>query len=291
MVKEFDYIAKQVTPTTKEQEARDNLEKECQRQVEDDKKKLREHNYYLYLYIIRAAKAVHALTVRLAKEAVAARRALASAARKNKILKFLVPAADIKEVATIDDMQAKVDKATAEKDAARDAQIKAELQKREAIAAKESAERALATAKEDAARPWQEKCGVLQQKVNSYSQRLKDAEASQEIEIDQARTAGYNAGAADKQKEWLQWYNKKVKPAIAERDSLRQEVTELNTTKAKWVKDCQTIAKTLTGLSAESVQLLEKIGIRESIGADIWDKAKAQHKKQASQNKPRGPHF
>ena len=30
MVKEFDYIAKQVTPTTKEQEARDNLEKECQ---------------------------------------------------------------------------------------------------------------------------------------------------------------------------------------------------------------------------------------------------------------------
>ena len=291
MVKEFDYIAKQVTPTTKEQEARDNLEKECQRQVEDDKKKLREHNYYLYLYIIRAAKAVHALTVRLAKEAVAARRALASAARKNKILKFLVPAADIKEVATIDDMQAKVDKATAEKDAALDAQIKAELQKREAIAAKESAERALATAKEDAARPWQEKCGVLQQKVNSYSQRLKDAEASQEIEIDQARAAGYNAGAADKQKEWLQWYNKKVKPAIAERDSLRQEVTELNTTKAKWVKDCQTIAKTLTGLSAESIQLLEKIGIRESIGADIWDKAKAQHKKQASQNKPRGPHF
>lgn len=212
MVEQFDTLTKDAEPSKKEKESRDLLAEECQRQVEDIDKLIREHEYRLHRYIDQTAEAIHSLTVRLIKQAAAAKRSLTAAARKTKAFKFLVPSADLNEVASIDEMQVRIDQANASRDAALTAQANAEQVQTEAVAAKAAAEQALATAREDGAKPWKAKCRKLQDQVDEIPQRLAAAKEEgarpwrdqchtlqQEVDafpqrLEDARQAGIQAG-------------------------------------------------------------------------------------------------
>lgn len=108
MVEQFDRLAKNEPPTDKEKESRDLLAEECQKQNIVIDIQLREHAKNLHTYLDRTAEAVHALTARIIKKAAAANRSLAAAASKTKALKFLIPKAELKEIASIDTLQAQI---------------------------------------------------------------------------------------------------------------------------------------------------------------------------------------
>lgn len=281
MVVQFDRLARSEAPTEKEKESRDLLAEECQRQVEDIDKQLREHEYKLHTYLDRTAAAVHALTARIIKKAAAAKRALAAAARKNRALKFFVPSADLKEVASIDEMQARINKADADRDTALTAQANAErakeaalTQKRNAVADKEKAERALATAQEDGARPWKAKCDALQEKVDGIP-----------AQVEEARKNGRKSAIA----EWDKAYYEKYKPTAEERDKLKEQVTQLqadlNQSYADHTAQAVNTAKML--MRQWGPGAFEKAGL-EFTTYNSWQTAKKELQKEQQQHTSTG---
>ena len=178
MVTQFDRLSKHETPTKAEQESRDLLAEECRRQAAEADNELRQQVVLLHRLLDRTAAAVHALTARIITQAAAAKRSLAAAVRRTKVAKFLVPSADLREVATIGEMEARV--AESERKARISLEKEKNAEKRAEIAENDmrAAEKALSTAIEDGARPWRSKCRELQAQVDSIPNQLAKARQS-----------------------------------------------------------------------------------------------------------------
>ena len=75
-----------------------------------------------------------------------------------------------------------------------------------------------------------------------------------------------------------------IKSILDERNKLKQQVSQLQQTKESWLEDFRAIGKMLTGFSDESVALLERMGLRDAVGPEIWDDAKRQSQLQPDRN-------
>lgn len=96
-------------------------------------------------------------------------------------------------------------------------------------------------------------------------------------DIAQAEAQGHAKGYAEAEAQY--------KPTVSQ---LQQKVDELTDTKASWLQDFKDIAKALTSFKPETVQMLEKKGLRDTVGQNLWDEAKAQAQalKPKQQNTP-----
>lgn len=135
------------------------------------------------------------------------------------------------------------------------------------------AENAVNSAKEAI---WQARTEQSAAEAAKDAAKLKERELKKKLltlqnDIEQAHKSGYDAGTK----------------------SLQEKVDNLEKTKANWLEDFRTISRKLTSLNAESVALLEEMGLRDAVGQDIWDNAKKQQHREtlSPQQKPRGPHF
>lgn len=170
-----------------------------------------------------------------------------------------------------------------------DARAEAARKDKEAAISAANAERDKARAE---ARKAVESAKKAQSAANSA--KVAHSEAIESLEADKAaaREEGRKAGAKEKDQEWRQWYQKTGLPAIEERDRLRKEVQELKTRQGEWLQDFQDIAKTLVrSWSPETVQEFERQGLREMVGANLWDEAKKPLKAKEEKKQYRGPHL
>lgn len=251
-VKNFDYLQgfgiEQLKPTPKQQETRDQLAEECQRDLEQMRtRELLQEQSVLRVLIANTQNAIRHIGERLQKLATG-------------VAFWKKP-----RLAHEADLQAAVSAANAERDQAR-----AEAQK--AVKSAENAQKSAESAK-----------------ANADNLARQHREALRTIEADKAaaREEGRKAGATAKHQEWEKWYNEKGKPAIDERNKLRDEKAEWDKERKGWLQDFKDIAKTLTTKwSPETVKQFEKQGLRDMVGTNLWDEAKKPEVKQS-----RGPHL
>lgn len=174
---------------------------------------------------------------------------------------------------------------------AEEAEARAEAERK----AKEAAISA-ANAERDKARAEARKAVESAKKAQSAANSAKVAHSAalETLEADKAaaREEGRKAGAAEKDREWRQWYQKTGLPAIVERDKLRKEVQELTKRQGEWLQDFKDIASTLIGCyTADAVKGFEEVGLRDLVGQDLWDEAKKPQKAKEQKQNNRGPHL
>lgn len=233
------------------------------------------------------AQAQAAELARLQAESEAARleaeraRAEAASIRRQAVQGIGAKVADLLGVGDLAKARKRAEEADARAEAARKA-------KEAAISA--------ANAERDKARAEARKAVESAKKAQSAANSAKVAHSAalETLEADKAaaREEGRKAGAAEKDKEWRQWYQKTGLPAIVERDKLRKEVQELKTRQGEWLQDFKDIASTLVGCyTADAVKGFEEVGIRDLVGHDLWDEAKKPLKAKEEKKQYRGPHL
>lgn len=246
-VRNFDYLQQfripQLDPNPKEQDFRDRLEEESQRDLQQLRiQELLQEQSLLRVLIANTQNAIRRIGDRLQK--------LAASVEFWKKPRLAHEA----------DLQAAVASANAERDQAR-----AEAQK--AVKSAENAQGAAESAKANA--------DIL---ARQHREALRTIEADKAA----AREEGRKAGADAKHQEWQKWYNEHGEPAIKERDQLREEKAKWEKERKGWLKDFGDIAKTLTSnWSPETVKIFEKQGLREMVGTNLWDEAKNPEVKQS----------
>lgn len=253
-VSNFDYLQRfgieQLKPTPKEQDTRDQLAEECQRDLEQMRaQELQQHQSVLRVLIANTQNAIRRIGNRLQKLATG--------------VKFWKKPRLAHEA----ELQAAVTAANAERDRTR-----AEAQK--AVKSAENAQSEAESAKANA-----------DQLARQHKEALRTLDADKE----KAREEGRKAGATAKDKEWQQWYNETGKPAIEERDQLREEKAKWEKERKGWLQDFKDIARTLTTrYDADAVKDFEKAGLRDMVGSNLWDEAKKPEK---TQSKGYTPHL
>lgn len=253
-VRYFDYLQgfgiEQLKPTPKEQNTRDQLAEECQRDLEQMRvQELQQQQSVLRVLIANTQNAIRRIGNRLQKLATG--------------VKFWKKPRLAHEA----ELQAAVTAANAERDRTR-----AEAQK--AVKSAENAQSAAESAKANA-----------NQLARQHQEALRTLDADKE----KAREEGRKAGATAKDKEWQQWYNETGKPAIEERDQLRDEKAKWEKERKGWLQDFKDIARTLTTrYDADAVKDFEKAGLRDMVGSNLWDEAKKPEK---TQSKGYTPHL
>lgn len=253
-VRNFDYLQgfgiEQLKPTPKEQDTRDQLAEECQRDLEQMRvQELQQQQSVLRVLIANTQNAIRRIGNRLQKLATG--------------VKFWKKPRLAHEA----ELQAAVTAANAERDRTR-----AEAQK--AVKSAENAQSAAESAKANA-----------DQLARQHQEALRTLDADKE----KAREEGRKAGATAKDKEWQQWYNETGKPAIEERDQLRDEKAKWEKERKGWLQDFKDIARTLTTrYDADAVKDFEKAGLRDMVGSNLWDEAKKPEK---TQSKGYTPHL
>lgn len=133
-----------------------------------------------------------------------------------------------------------------------------------------------------AAKNAQESAEEAQASAEEMKRKAKAQLSTLQRDIAQAEAQGHAKGYAEaeaKHKPTADQLQQKV-------ETLQQQVTTLENAQASWLQDFKDIAKALTSFKPESVQMLEKMGLRTAVGADLWDeaKAKAQAQKPKQQN-------
>lgn len=133
-----------------------------------------------------------------------------------------------------------------------------------------------------AAKNAQESAKQAQASAEEMKRKAKAQLSTLQQDIAQAKAQGHAEGYAEaeaKHKPTADQLQQKV-------ETLQQQVTTLENAQASWLQDFKDIAKALTSFKPESVQMLEKMGLRTAVGADLWDeaKAKAQAQKPKQQN-------
>ena len=233
------------------------------------------------------AQAQAAELARLQAESEAARleaeraRAEAASIRRQAVQGIGAKVADIFGAGDLAKARKRAEEADARAEAARKA-------KEAAISA--------ANAERDKARAEARKAVESAKKAQSAANSAKVAHSAalETLEADKAaaREEGRKAGAAEKDREWRQWYQKTGLPAIVERDKLRKEVQELTKRQDEWLQDFKDIAGTLVGCyTSEAVKGFEELGIRDLVGHDLWDEAKKPLKAKEEKKQYRGPHL
>ena len=251
-VKNFDYLQgfgiEQLKPTPKEQNTRDQLAEECQRDLEQmSAEELQQQQSILRVLIANTQNAIRRIGNRLQKLATG--------------VKFWKKPRLAHEA----ELQAAVAAANAERDRTR-----AEAQK--AVKSAENAQSAAESAKANA-----------NQLARQHQEALRTLDADKE----KAREEGRQAGATAKDKEWRQWYNETGQPAIEERDQLREEKAKWEKERKGWLQDFKDIARTLTrSWSPDTVKEFEKQGLRDMVGTNLWDEAKKPEVKQSKGHTP-----
>lgn len=253
-VQHFDHVCsyEAADPTEKEQEARDRLDQERQRDLlKMQNNELRQHQRNLRALMLQVQRAVNRIGKRLQK------------------LADSVPFFKKKRLAHEADLQAAVASANAERDQAR-----AEAQ--EAVKSAKNAQKTFVSAKAKAD-------NLAQQ----YSEGLRTIEADKSA----AWEEGHKAGADAEHQGWQMWYDQTYKPTIDERDQLRVEKEGWQQERRSWLQTKRDIANILISKFSEtSVSAFERLGLREKVGTDIWDDAKAQKQTQKPEEKQsRGP--
>ena len=246
-VKNFDYLQgfgiKQLEPKPKEQETRDQLAEECQRDLQQLRiQELLQEQSLLRVLIANTQNAIRRIGDRLQK--------LAASVEFWKKPRLAHEA----------DLQAAVASANAERDQAR-----AEAQK--AVKSAENAQSAAESAKANA---------------DNLARQHREALRTIEADKAAAREEGRKAGASAKHQEWTKWANEVADPAIKERDQLAEEKKGWQQERRSWLQDFRDIAKILTSrYNPDAVKDFEKAGLREKVGSDIWDAAKKPEVKQS----------
>lgn len=246
-VRNFDYLQgfgiEQLKPKPKEQETRDQLAEECQRDLEQMRaQELLQQQSVLRVLIANTQNAIRRIGDRLQKLSTG-------------VAFWKKP-----RLAHEADLQAAVASANAERDQAR-----AEAQK--AVKSAENAQSAAESAKANA---------------DNLARQHREALRTIEADKAAAREEGRKAGASAKHQEWQKWYNEQGKPAIDERDQLAEEKKGWQQERRSWLQDFRDIAKILTSrYTPDAVKDFEKAGLREKVGKDIWDKAKEPEVKQS----------
>lgn len=239
-VRNFDYLQsfriEQLKPTTKEQETRDQLAQECQRDLEQMRaQELMQQQSVLRVLIANTQRAIRRIGDKLQKLATS-------------VAFWKKP-----RLAHEADLQAEMDQARAEA--------------RKAVESAKNAQSAAESAKSSA---------------DNLARQHREAIRTLEADKAAAREEGRKAGATAKDKEWRQWYNDTVKPAIEELDQLRDEKAKWEKERKGWLQDFKGIAKILTGSYApETVKEFEELGLRDMVGHDLWDDAKEPEQKQS----------
>lgn len=151
-VKAFDYLCgfAAVKPTQKQQEFRDNLDQECRRELPTENKALALHAQALRYNLMNTINAVRDIGKKI--QELASRIPLLKRRRLSH--------------------EAKLENAVTEAETAKELAVSKAAA---ASYAKEAAEQALATAREDGAKPWKAKCRKLQDEVEEIPQRLAAA--------------------------------------------------------------------------------------------------------------------
>ena len=237
-VKAFDYLCRfdAAKPTQQELEFRNNLDKECRRDLPTENQALSEYARKLRYYLMNTIQAVTSIGKRLQE------------------LVCRIPFIKLHE-------EAKASKIAKEQAEAREAAANKELH-------------------------------------------------NLQIKIVQARDEGYINGANEQYSKWKEWYNdnyipttkeliktkEELKDTTDDRNELLKKNEELKSTLKDWLNDFRAIGKKLTSLNNDSVAYLEKLGLREDVGEEIWDAYKKQkqneeRKVQASHKQSHGPRF
>lgn len=152
----------------------------------------------------------------------------------------------------------------------------AELQARTA-AAEEKAENVTKETKNALirAKNAQKTAFIAKATADELIKQAKDKLSTLQRDIAQAEAQGHAKGYAEAEAQY--------KPTVRE---LQQKVNALTDTKASWLQDFKDIAKALTSFKPDTVQMLEKMGLRDNIGANLWDEAKAQAQQKTKQYTP-----
>ena len=246
-VKNFDYLQQfripQLEPKPKEQETRDQLAEECQRDLQQLRiQELLQEQSLLRVLIANTQNAIRRIGNRLQK--------LAASVEFWKKPRLAHEAG----------LQAAVASANAERD-----QVRAEAEN--AVKSAENAQSAAESAKANA---------------DNLARQHREALRTIEADKAAAREEGRKAGASAKHQEWQKWYNEQGKPAIDERDQLAEEKKGWQQERRSWLQDFRDIAKILTSrYNPDAVKDFEKAGLREKVGSDIWDAAKKPEVKQS----------
>lgn len=251
-LKNFDWLqqpffADTVPATEKEQENRDRLAEEVQRDLREMRlQELMQEQSLLRVLIANTQAAITRIG--------------------NKLNKLATGIAFWKKKRIAHEGELQADKAAAERRAT-------EAEKRASTAVEKAEAREAAAKRAEAAADQREAQAAAERRTLAAD---KDA----------ARAEGRKAGATAKDQEWRKWYNEEGKPAIDERDKLREEKEGWQRERKSWLQDFRTIAKTLISRYPKAVADFEKAGLRDAVGTDIWDAAKQPEIKQS-----RGPHL
>lgn len=251
-VRNFDYLQgfgiEQLKPRPKEQETRDQLAEECQRDLEQMRaQELLQQQSVLRVLIANTQNAIRRIGDRLQKLATG-------------VAFWKKP-----RLAHEAELQAAVSSANAERDQAR-----AESQK--AIESAKNAQSAAETAKANA---------------DNLARQHREALRTIEADKAAAREEGRKAGATARDNAWKQWAAENHTPAVQERDQLREEKARWEKERKGWLQDFKDIARTLTrSWSPDTVKEFEKQGLRDMVGTNLWDEAKKPEVKQSKGHTP-----
>lgn len=246
-VRNFDYLQgfgiEQLKPRPKEQETRDQLAEESQRDLEQMRaQELLQQQSVLRVLIANTQNAIRRIGDRLQKLATG-------------VAFWKKP-----RLAHEADLQAAVSAANAERDQAR-----AEAQK--AVESAKNAQSAAESAKATA---------------DNLAQQHREALRTLEADKAAAREEGRKAGATARDNVWKQWAAENHTPAVQERDQLREEKAKWDKERKGWLQDFKDIARTLTSSwTPETVKEFEKQGLRDMVGSNLWDEAKKPEVKQS----------
>lgn len=246
-VRNFDYLQgfriEQLKPTDKEQETRDQLAEECQRDLEQMRaRELRQQQSVLRYLIANTQNAIRRIGDRLQKLATA-------------VAFWKKP-----RLAHEADLQAAVSAANAEMDQAR-------AEARKAVESAKNAQSAAESAKSTA---------------DSLARQHREAIRTIEADKAAAWAEGRKAGATAMDNAWKKWAADNHTPAVQELEQLRDEKAKWDKEMKGWLQDFKGIAKTLTGsYTPETVKEFEKLGLRDMVGHNLWDDAKEQAQKQS----------
>ena len=246
-VKNFDYLQgfgiEQLKPKPKEQETRDQLAEECQRDLEQMRtEELLQQQSVLRVLIANTQNAIRRIGDRLQKLATG-------------VTFWKKP-----RLAHEADLQAAVSAANAERDQAR-------AEARKSVESAKKAQSAAESAKANA---------------DNLARQHREALRTIEADKAAAKEEGRKAGALARENAWKQWAAENYTPAVHERDQLREEKAKWEKERKGWLKDFQDIAKTLTSKwTPETVKEFEKQGLRDMVGTKLWDEAKKPEVKQS----------
>lgn len=246
-VRNFDYLQQfripQLEPKAKEQETRDQLAEECQRDLQQLRiQELLQEQSLLRVLIANTQNAIRRIGDRLQK--------LAASVEFWKKPRLAHEA----------DLQAAVASANAERDQAR-------AEARKAVESAKNAQNAAESAKANA---------------DNLARQHREAIRNLEADKAAARDEGRKAGATAMDNAWKKWAAENHTPAVQERDQLREEKAKWEKERKGWLQDFQNIARTLTrSWSPDTVKEFEKQGLRDMVGTNLWDEAKKPEKTQS----------